>query len=77
MLLNFEVMVFAIKSEPERSAIALRELRPITPDLVESVEKMLLDDLKASRLINLEEYQQKPFWFKLSARVSNLLAPIL
>ena len=75
--LNFEVMVFAIKSEPERSAIALRELRPITPDLVESVEKMLLDDLKASRLINLEEYQQKPFWFRLSARVSRLLAPIL
>ncbi|MGB3653635.1 MAG: phospholipase D-like domain-containing protein [Rivularia sp. (in: cyanobacteria)] len=43
--LNFEVMTFAIKSEPERSAIALRSLRPIAPDLVESVEKMLLDDL--------------------------------
>ena len=49
----------------------------INSDLVESVEKMLLDDLNASRLIDLEEYQQKPFWFRLSAEVSRLSAPIL
>ena len=69
LLLNFEVMTFGIRSNRQQNAIA--------PDLVESVEQMLLDDFNASRLINLKEYQQKPFWFKLSAEVSRLLAPIL
>ena len=62
-------MTFGIKSDRQQNAIA--------PDLVESVEKMLLDDFNASRLIDLKEYQQKPFWFRLSAEVSRLLAPIL
>jgi cardiolipin synthase len=69
LLLNFEVMTFGIKSDYQQNVIA--------SDLVENVEKMLLNDLNASRLIDLEEYQQKPFWFKLSAEVSRLLAPIL
>jgi cardiolipin synthase len=63
--LNFEAMTFAIKSDRQRH------------DLVESVEKMLLDDFNASRLIDLEEYKQRPFWFRLSAEVSRLSAPIL
>ena len=67
--LNFEVTLFSIKSSYERNATA--------PDLVESVEQMLLDDFDASRLINLEQYQHKSFWFRLSAEVSRLLAPIL
>jgi cardiolipin synthase len=69
LLLNFEVMTFGIRSDYQQNTIA--------PDLVESVEQMLLDDLNASRLIDLKEYRQKPFWFKLSAEVSRLLAPIL
>ncbi|MGF1589488.1 MAG: cardiolipin synthase [Pleurocapsa sp.] len=44
---------------------------------IESVAKMLEQDLNVSRLVNLDHYQQKPFWFKLTARVSRLLAPIL
>lgn len=68
-LLNFEVMIFAVKCDRQRTTTS--------PDLVESVEKMLLDDLKASRLVNLEKYQHKPFWFRLSAEVSRLSAPIL
>ena len=68
--LNFEAMTFAIKSDSKRNTTS--------PDLVESVEQMLIDDFKASRLINLEKYQQKkPFWFRLSAEVSRLFAPIL
>ena len=63
--LNFEVMTFAIKSDRQQH------------DLVESVEKMLEDDFNASRLIDLEEYKQRPFWFRLSAEVSRLSAPIL
>ena len=63
--LNFEVMTFVIKSDHQQH------------DLVESVEKMLEDDFDASRLIDLEEYKQRPFWFRLSAEVSRLSAPIL
>jgi cardiolipin synthase len=44
---------------------------------VESVEKMLLDDIAASCRVDLSEYNKKPFWFKLSVRVSRLLAPLL
>ena len=46
--LNFEAMTFAVKCDRQRNATS--------PDLVESVEKMLLEDLKASRLVNLEKY---------------------
>ena len=67
--LNFEVMTFAISSNPKQNATAA--------DLVESIEQMLIDDLDASRPINLEKYQHRPFWFRLSAEVSRLLAPIL
>lgn len=44
---------------------------------VESVEKMLQDDLAGSRAIDLSEYDRKPFWFKLAVRVSRLLSPLL
>ena len=82
--LNFEVTIFGIKSNNEQNAMPLCEAVSfrtasfaIAPDLVESVEQMLLKDFDASRLIDLEQYQQKPFWFRLSAEVSRLLAPIL
>ncbi len=63
--LNFEVMTFAIKSDHQQH------------DLVENVEKMLENDFGASRLIDLKEYKQRPFWFGLSAEVTRLFAPIL
>ena len=44
---------------------------------IQLVETMLHNDLQVSHLIDLNTYQQKPFWFKLAARVSRLLAPIL
>ena len=44
---------------------------------IQSVETMLQEDLNSSRSIDLYTYQKKPFWFKLAARVSRLLAPIL
>ena len=44
---------------------------------IQLVETMLHNDLQVSQLIDLNTYQQKPFWFKLAARVSRLLAPLL
>ncbi|MEM7761506.1 MAG: cardiolipin synthase [Cyanobacteria bacterium P01_A01_bin.40] len=49
----------------------------IKEEFVTRVETMLQQDLSSSRLVNLNVYQQKPIWFKLAARVSRLLAPIL
>ncbi len=49
----------------------------IDSHFIQSIEIMLQKDLNVSRAIDLHTYQQKPFWFKLAARVSRLLAPIL
>ena len=49
----------------------------IDRQFIHSVETMLQQDLNSSGLVNLDAYQQKSFWFKLAARVSRLLAPIL
>jgi cardiolipin synthase len=49
----------------------------IDTQFIQSVETILEKDLKASRSIDLSSYEKKPFWFKLGARVSRLLAPIL
>jgi cardiolipin synthase len=49
----------------------------IERQFIHNVETMLQQDLNSSSLVNLDAYQQKSFWFKLAARVSRLLAPIL
>jgi cardiolipin synthase len=47
------------------------------PDFIKAIEFMLTNDLKASHLVDFSQYQQKTFWFKLAARTSRLLEPIL
>ncbi len=49
----------------------------IDREFIRSVETMLLKDLRLSGIVDLDAYRQKPLWFKLAARVSRLLAPIL
>ncbi|MDZ7957222.1 MAG: cardiolipin synthase [Aulosira sp. DedQUE10] len=44
---------------------------------VESVEKMLKDDLAVSVAVDFSEYKRKPLWFKLAVRISRLLMPLL
>ena len=44
---------------------------------VRDVETMLRDDLDNSDSIDFNTYRRKPLWFKLAARVSRLLTPIL
>ncbi|MEH2040837.1 cardiolipin synthase [Nostoc sp.] len=44
---------------------------------VQSVKKMLEDDLAVCVAVDLNEYDKKPFWFKLAVRVSRLLTPLL
>ena len=49
----------------------------IAPEFICSVEAMLQGDFHSSRLVDFNAYEQKSFWFRLAARVSRLLAPIL
>lgn len=49
----------------------------IDRQFIQSVETMLQEDLKNCRAIELNVYKKKTLWFKLAARVSRLLAPIL
>ena len=49
----------------------------INRQFIESVDTMLRSDLNTSFAIDFNTYQKKPFWFKLAARVSRLLEPIL
>ncbi|MGC1309930.1 MAG: cardiolipin synthase [Phormidesmis sp.] len=67
--LNFEVMTFIIDDDQDSDGSEA--------SFIGSVEQMLVEDMNASRQVNLCQYQQKPFWFKLAARVSRLLSPIL
>lgn len=47
------------------------------PIFVQSVVRMLQNDLTSSVQVNLADYQHKPFWFRLIVKTSRLLAPIL
>lgn len=46
-------------------------------DFINRIEHMLLNDFEASRRVDLSTYSRKPLWFKLAARTSRLLGPIL
>ena len=67
--LNFEVMAFVVDLDTEQA--------DRTTDFVDNVEAMLQKDFESSRLVDFEKYFEKPFWFKLAARVSRLMSPIL
>ncbi len=46
-------------------------------DFASKVERMFQNDFSASRLMEQDEYDNKPYWFKLAVRTARLTAPIL
>ena len=46
-------------------------------EFARDVEAMFETDFAAARLMQADEYDNKPFWFKLAVRTSRLTAPIL
>ena len=46
-------------------------------DFAGNVERMFQNDFSASRLMEQDEYDNKPYWFKLAVRTARLAAPIL
>ena len=49
----------------------------IDVDFARDVEKMFEKDFADSRIMTPDEYDSKPFWFKLAVRTARLTAPIL
>ncbi len=47
------------------------------PHFIEDVKNMLETDFAHSRQVNMQEYTEKSFFFKLAVRSTRLLAPIL
>jgi cardiolipin synthase len=47
------------------------------PDFAAEVAKMLESDFENARLMERDEYDQKPLWFKFAVRTANLTAPVL
>ena len=43
---------------------------------VEEVAEMFEEDFRNSREVKVEEYSEKPFWFKLAVRLARLTAPV-
>ena len=41
------------------------------------VENMFLNDFSKSRRMAADEYDKKPFWFKLGVRAARLTSPVL
>jgi cardiolipin synthase len=46
-------------------------------DFAGKVERMFQNDFSSSRLMEQDEYDNKPYWFKLAVRTARLTAPIL
>ncbi len=72
--LNFEVMSFVINPLAQRIDTADSF---VESGFIRSVEEMLTKDMENSRLVDFAKYKEKPLWFKLAARVSRLMAPVL
>jgi cardiolipin synthase len=49
----------------------------IDPEFASNVERMFEDDFAASRVMAPDEYDNKPFWFRLAVRAARLTAPVL
>jgi len=49
----------------------------IDGELSKAVEQMFENDFSSSRLMERDEYDNKPFWFKLAVRTARLTAPVL
>ncbi len=46
-------------------------------DFAADVERMFQNDFSASRIMEPDEYDKKPYWFKLAVRTARLAAPVL
>ena len=79
MLIDRDMAAVGTVNLDNRSFFLNFEVMGFVADLrfVQSVEKMLEDDLAASVAVDLSEYGRKPLWFKLIVRISRLLAPLL
>jgi cardiolipin synthase len=79
MLIDDDVATVGTANFDNRSFRLNFEITAVVVDaeFAGDVEQMFDKDFAASRLMELDEYDKKPFWFKLAVRTARLAAPVL
>ena len=79
MLIDDNIATIGTANFDNRSFRLNFEITAVVVDgeLAMNVEKMFENDFSSSRLMERDEYDNKPFWFKLAVRTARLTAPVL
>ncbi len=79
MLIDDDIATIGTANFDNRSFRLNFEITAVVVDgeLAKNVERMFEKDFSSSRLMARDEYDNKPFWFKLAVRTARLTAPIL
>jgi cardiolipin synthase len=78
MLIDDDVSTVGTVNFDNRSFHINFEITLLTVDkkFTKEVEKMLENDFKECRMLQSNEYKNKPFWFKVAVRIATLMSPI-
>jgi len=79
MLIDDNIATIGTANFDNRSFRLNFEITAVVVDgeLAKNVEQMFENDFSSSRLMQRNEYDNKPFWFKLAVRTARLTAPVL
>lgn len=79
MLIDDNVATVGTANFDNRSFRLNFEITSVVIDeaFAEDVERMFEADFANARLMQVDEYEQKPYWFKLAVRAARLAAPVL
>lgn len=79
MLIDDNIATIGTANFDNRSFRLNFEITAVVVDgeLANNVEQMFENDFLSSRLMLRDEYDNKPFWFKLAVRTARLTAPVL
>ena len=79
MLIDDDVATVGTANFDNRSFRLNFEITAIVVDtgFARTVEQMFENDFNDARLMQLDEYEKKPYWFKLAVRLARLTAPVL
>ncbi|MCH7885664.1 MAG: cardiolipin synthase [Planctomycetes bacterium] len=79
MLIDDNIATIGTANFDNRSFRLNFEITAVVVDgeFAKKVEQMFENDFSSSRLMERDEYDNKPFWFKLAVRTARLAAPVL
>ncbi len=79
MLIDDNIATIGTANFDNRSFRLNFEITAVVVDgeFAKNVEQMFENDFLSSRIMDRDEYDNKPFWFKLAVRTARLTAPVL